>query len=128
MCRTHVGDMKPSPINFLTSKTPIQSQRTWKLNKKHKIYAVKTVYRFLPPIPKKPWSGVKDARKVPNSCVQIKGTLFGNFSGEQVWFLIQTQLNPTLVRLNHAKLSCSLLWVYYKVSNCFASWQYKRWV
>ena len=43
------------------------------------------VDRFLPPISKKPWSGVKDVRKVAKSCVQIKGTAFGNFSGEQVW-------------------------------------------
>merc|ERR1719270_3011085 len=41
--------------------------------------------RFLPPVAKKAWSGVKDTRKVSNSCVQIKGTAFGNFSGEQVW-------------------------------------------
>ena len=42
------------------------------------------VIRFLPPVSKKPWSGVKDVRKVAKSCVQIKGTAFGNFSGEQV--------------------------------------------
>ena len=42
------------------------------------------IYRFLPPVAAKPWSGVKDVRKVANSCVQIKGTAFGNFSGEQV--------------------------------------------
>ena len=46
------------------------------------------ICRFLPPIPKKPWSGVKDVRKVANSCVQIKGTAFGNFSGEQVISII----------------------------------------
>lgn len=60
------------------------------------------ICRFLPPIPKKPWSGVKDVRKVANSCVQIKGTAFGNFSGEQVIsisFRFCKPLNPPNIQV-----------------------------
>ena len=42
------------------------------------------VNRFLPPVPKRAWSGEKDVRTVANSCVQIQGEAFGNFSGEKV--------------------------------------------
>jgi len=41
--------------------------------------------RFLPPIPKRSWTGQKDVRTVANTCVQIEGESFGNFSGEKMW-------------------------------------------
>ena len=66
------------------------------------------ICRFLPPIPKKPWSGVKDVRKVANSCVQIKGTAFGNFSGEQVIsisFRFCKPLNPPSIQV-----LCMVVW------------------
>ena len=42
------------------------------------------IIRFFPPIPKHAWTGKKDVRTVANSCVQIMGQTFGNFSGEKV--------------------------------------------
>ena len=70
------------------------------------------IFRFLPPIPKKPWSGVKDVRKVANSCVQIKGTAFGNFSGEQV---ISISFRFCISLLYPLKSDCC---VWYLVSLC----------
>ena len=37
-CRTRAGHVRPSPINFLTSKTPVQSPRSSKLVQKHQRY------------------------------------------------------------------------------------------
>ena len=73
----------------------------------HTVVAVfnsETIYRFLPPVAAKPWSGVKDVRKVANSCVQIKGTAFGNFSGEQVSTISTISILSTL-KLWHNKLN-----------------------
>ena len=70
----------------------------------HTVVAVissETIYRFLPPVAAKPWSGVKDVRKVANSCVQIKGTAFGNFSGEQV----STLSTLSTLKLCHNKVN-----------------------
>ena len=65
------------------------------------VISSETIYRFLPPVAAKPWSGVKDVRKVANSCVQIKGTAFGNFSGEQV----STLSTLSTLKLCHNKVN-----------------------
>jgi len=39
-------------------------------------------WRFRHPRPIKKWSGVKDVREPPNSCVQIIDTVFPNFTGK----------------------------------------------
>lgn len=31
------------------------------------------------------WTGVWDATKKPNCCIQLPDTVFGNFSGSNVW-------------------------------------------
>ncbi|CAK9290290.1 unnamed protein product [Gordionus sp. m RMFG-2023] len=41
--------------------------------------------RFRHPLPISPWVGTLNATKYPNSCYQIFDTLFGNFSGSQMW-------------------------------------------
>lgn len=41
--------------------------------------------RFKKPSPVQPWSGVRNAIKLPNSCMQVPDTTFGNFSGATMW-------------------------------------------
>lgn len=41
--------------------------------------------RFRHPRPVERWSGVLNATTLPNSCVQILDTVFGDFSGATMW-------------------------------------------
>ena len=41
--------------------------------------------RFRAPVKAKSWTGVRDATKRPNTCVQIVDTMFPGFSGSEMW-------------------------------------------
>ena len=42
----------------------------------------KILFRFRHPRPMDPWDGVIDTNEKPNTCVQIKDTMFPDFSGK----------------------------------------------
>ena len=41
--------------------------------------------RFKKPVSIKPWEGVLDATKLPNTCIQEEMLFFPGFSGEEMW-------------------------------------------
>ena len=41
--------------------------------------------RFRHPRPAIAWEGIKETTKMPNTCVQIKDTMFPGFSGSEMW-------------------------------------------
>ena len=73
--------------------------------------------RFRHPRPVDPWNEVKETTKKPNSCVQVKDTMFPGFLGSEMWNA-NTQLNEDCLYLNiavpqpHPKSSAVLVWIY----------------
>lgn len=73
--------------------------------------------RFRHPRPVDPWSEVKETTKKPNSCVQVKDTMFPGFLGSEMWNA-NTPLNEDCLYLNiavpqpHPKGSAVLVWIY----------------
>ena len=73
--------------------------------------------RFRHPRPVDPWSEVKKTTKKPNSCVQVKDTMFPGFLGSEMWNA-NTPLNEDCLYLNiavpqpHPKSSAVLVWIY----------------
>ena len=63
------------------------------------------------------WSGVKDTVKNPNSCVQIKDTMWEGFEGSEAWNA-NTPLSEDCLYLNvvvpqpHPENAAVLLWIY----------------
>uniref|UniRef100_A0A3Q3BQV1 Acetylcholinesterase n=1 Tax=Haplochromis burtoni TaxID=8153 RepID=A0A3Q3BQV1_HAPBU len=41
--------------------------------------------RFRPPEPKRPWTGVIEAKEYPNACYQYVDTAFPGFQGSEMW-------------------------------------------
>jgi acetylcholinesterase len=73
--------------------------------------------RFRHPRPVDPWSEVKETTKKPNSCVQVKDTMFPGFLGSEMWNA-NTPLTEDCLYLNiavpqpHPKSSAVLVWIY----------------
>ena len=73
--------------------------------------------RFRHPRPIDPWEGVKQTTKLPNSCVQIKDTMWPGFEGSEQWNA-NTPLSEDCLYLNvvvpkpHPKDAAVLLWIY----------------
>lgn len=74
--------------------------------------------RFQHPQPVDPWEGIKETTKKPNSCVQIKDTLFPGFAGSEMWNP-NTQVSEDCLYLNvvvphdrRPQNSAVLVWVF----------------
>lgn len=73
--------------------------------------------RFRHPRPIEKWSGVLNTTERPNSCVQIIDTVFGDFSGAEMWNP-NTQLSEDCLYINvfvphpRPKNMPVMLWIY----------------
>jgi len=73
--------------------------------------------RFRHPRPIDSWDSVKQTMKLPNSCVQIKDTMWPGFEGSEAWNP-NTPLSEDCLYLNvvvprpHPKNAAVLLWIY----------------
>jgi len=73
--------------------------------------------RFRHPRPMDHWEGVKDTVRNPNSCVQIKDTMWPGFEGSEAWNA-NTPLSEDCLYLNvvvpqpHPQNAAVLLWIY----------------
>lgn len=73
--------------------------------------------RFRHPRPIEKWSGVLNTTERPNSCVQIIDTVFGDFSGAEMWNP-NTQLSEDCLYINvfvphpRSKNMPVMLWIY----------------
>lgn len=75
--------------------------------------------RFKHPVPNDPWTGIYNATKRPNSCVQGYDRIFTNFSGETMWHA-NTQLSEDCLYLNvwvprngkSKKKKAVMIWIY----------------
>jgi len=73
--------------------------------------------RFRHPRPMDQWEGIKDTVKNPNSCVQIKDTMWPGFEGSEAWNA-NTPLSEDCLYLNvvvpqpHPQNAAVLLWIY----------------
>lgn len=73
--------------------------------------------RFRHPRPIEKWAGVLNTTERPNSCVQIIDTVFGDFSGAEMWNP-NTQLSEDCLYINvfvphpRAKNVPVMLWIY----------------
>ena len=75
------------------------------------------ILRFRHPRPIDQWEGVKQTTRLPNSCVQIKDTMWPGFEGSEQWNA-NTPLSEDCLYLNvmvpnpHPKNASVLLWIY----------------
>ena len=73
--------------------------------------------RFRHPRPIDKWDGVKQTTRLPNSCVQIKDTMWPGFEGSEQWNA-NTPLSEDCLYLNvmvpnpHPTNASVLLWIY----------------
>ena len=73
--------------------------------------------RFRHPRPIDKWEGIKETTKPPNSCVQIRDTMFPGFAGAEMWNP-NTPVSEDCLYINvavpkpHPKDSAVLLWIY----------------
>ena len=73
--------------------------------------------RFRHPRPIEAWRDVKETTKKPNSCVQIKDTMFPGFYGAEMWNA-NTPISEDCLYLNvavpqpHPQNSAVLVWIY----------------
>ena len=73
--------------------------------------------RFRHPRPMDHWEGIKDTVTNPNSCVQIKDTMWPGFEGSEAWNA-NTPLSEDCLYLNvvvprpHPEKAAVLLWIY----------------
>jgi len=73
--------------------------------------------RFRHPRPIDSWEGVKETKQLPNSCIQIKDTMWEGFEGSEAWNA-NTKLSEDCLYLNvvvpkpHPKDAAVLLWIY----------------
>ena len=73
--------------------------------------------RFRHPRPIDPWDGIKETTKKPNTCVQVKDTLFPGFAGAEMWNP-NTPISEDCLYINvavpqpHPRNSAVLVWIY----------------
>ena len=73
--------------------------------------------RFRHPRPIDRWEGVKETTKSPNTCVQIKDSMFPGFSGAEMWNA-NTPISEDCLYINvvvpkpHPRNSSVLVWIY----------------
>jgi len=73
--------------------------------------------RFRHPRPNEAWDGIKQTKTMPNTCIQIKDTMWPGFSGSEQWNP-NTKLSEDCLYLNvvvpkpHPKNAAVLLWIY----------------
>jgi len=73
--------------------------------------------RFRHPRPADPWEGVKKTHDQPNSCVQVRDTMWPGFSGSEAWNT-NTKQSEDCLYLNvvvprpHPKDAAVIIWIY----------------
>merc|ERR1719445_1388213 len=73
--------------------------------------------RFRHPRPVDPWEGVKKTHEQPNSCVQVRDTMWPGFEGAEAWNT-NTQQSEDCLYLNvvvpkpHPKNAAVIIWIY----------------
>ena len=73
--------------------------------------------RFRHPRPADPWEGIKPTNDLPNSCVQVKDTMWPGFSGSEAWNT-NTKQSEDCLYLNvvvprpHPKDAAVIIWIY----------------
>lgn len=75
---------KPLGKYFFASSRFSSRQREGRA-KKIIVFVVAESLRFRHPRPAERWSGILNATTLPNSCVQILDTVFGEFAGATMW-------------------------------------------